>query len=215
MICYDCCMFSLGASLQDELFNEFLGQTFELSQFTCTREGIWLDYCVSFAGPPFVTLQWIIRSLDTANYVKLFELLLLESDTVWILDLQGPGCCGGFLVSMFISHLLTAKKVNKHMSSYQILRIFLKFLGKNWLVMIFTMINIILSLISLLLLLISSLSSFQDSQIIYFYDFFMVQCIDLHTLTNNLKSGHCVTFSVHLKCIINFVTALSFYVITD
>lgn len=44
---------------------------------------------------------------------------------------QGPGCCGGFLVSMFISHLLTAKKVNKHMSSYQILRIFLKFLGSS------------------------------------------------------------------------------------
>ncbi|XP_067056195.1 nucleolar protein 6-like [Acropora muricata] len=44
---------------------------------------------------------------------------------------KGPGCCSGFLVSMFISHLLAVRKVNKHMSSYQILRIFLQFLGST------------------------------------------------------------------------------------
>lgn len=43
---------------------------------------------------------------------------------------QGQGGCTGFLVSMFISHLLLIKKINKQMSSYQILRIFLQFLGK-------------------------------------------------------------------------------------
>ena len=32
---------------------------------------------------------------------------------------------------MFISHLLSVKKINKHMSSYQILRVFLQFLGKQ------------------------------------------------------------------------------------
>ena len=43
---------------------------------------------------------------------------------------QGQGGCTGFLVSMFISHLLLIKKINKQMSSYQILRVFLQFLGK-------------------------------------------------------------------------------------
>lgn len=43
---------------------------------------------------------------------------------------QGQGCCSGFLVSMFISHLLLIKKINKQMSSYQILRVFLQFLGR-------------------------------------------------------------------------------------
>jgi len=32
---------------------------------------------------------------------------------------------------MFISHLLSVKKINKHMSSYQVLRVFLQFLGKQ------------------------------------------------------------------------------------
>ncbi|XP_078367178.1 nucleolar protein 6-like isoform X2 [Oculina patagonica] len=44
---------------------------------------------------------------------------------------QGQGRCSGFLVSMFISHLLSVKKINKHMSSYQILRVFLQFLGST------------------------------------------------------------------------------------
>jgi len=44
---------------------------------------------------------------------------------------QGQGRCGGFLASMFISHLLPVKKINKHMSSYQILRVFLQILGST------------------------------------------------------------------------------------
>ncbi|KAJ7384542.1 Nucleolar protein 6 [Desmophyllum pertusum] len=44
---------------------------------------------------------------------------------------QGQGCCRGFLVSMFISYLLSVKKINQRMSSYQILRVFLQFLGST------------------------------------------------------------------------------------
>lgn len=44
---------------------------------------------------------------------------------------KGQGGCTGFLVSMFISHLLLIKKINKQMSSYQILRVFLQFLGST------------------------------------------------------------------------------------
>ncbi|CAH3109711.1 unnamed protein product [Porites lobata] len=44
---------------------------------------------------------------------------------------QGLGCCGGFLSSMMIAYLLSTRKVNKHMSSYQILRVLLHFLGST------------------------------------------------------------------------------------
>jgi len=44
---------------------------------------------------------------------------------------KGAGCCGGFLVSMFVAHLLSVRTINKHMSSYQILRVFLQFLGST------------------------------------------------------------------------------------
>jgi len=44
---------------------------------------------------------------------------------------KGAGCCGGFLVSTFVAYLLSVRKINKHMSSYQILRVFLQFLGST------------------------------------------------------------------------------------
>jgi len=53
---------------------------------------------------------------------------------VWLISanlIRGRGRCGGFLASMLISHLLSVKKINKHVSSYQILRVFLQFLGST------------------------------------------------------------------------------------
>ena len=65
------------------------------------------------------------------SHPRAVAILLVTENSLNPFFAQGQGRCGGFLASMFISHLLSVKKINKHMSSYQILRVFLQFLGKQ------------------------------------------------------------------------------------
>ena len=74
-----------------------------------------------------------IKLMDVWNF-PIPRHFISDNSLTWLyncIHTQGQGSCGGFLVSMVISHLLSVKKINKHMSSYQILRVFLQFLGKE------------------------------------------------------------------------------------
>lgn len=59
--------------------------------------------------------------------------------TIVYLSFQGYGGFTGFHASMVLLYLLRQRKLNHFMSSYQVFRIFLQFLGNALYVMLFIM----------------------------------------------------------------------------
>ncbi|KAK3732920.1 hypothetical protein QZH41_012680 [Actinostola sp. cb2023] len=77
-------------------------------------------------------LHYLYKTINSCESVQDAVILI----NVWLQQRElskGRGSFGSFLVAMVISHLFTSRKINIHMSSYQILRVFLQFIATtNW-----------------------------------------------------------------------------------